>query len=147
MPLPVADEMHCGSQSECVELSRVVYLVVVVGLVSHEYHGELGAAEDGCHVLIPVGKSGLHVNDEEHHVSLLGCHYHLLADGILEDVVALHDPSAGVYYRKLASVPLALAVLAVACCAGGVANDCLTCLGQAVEQCRLAHVRASHYCH
>lgn len=103
------------AESECVELSRVVYLVVVVGLVSHKNHGELGAAEDCSHVLVPVGESGLHVNDEEHHVGLLGCHDNLLADSILEDVVAINDPSAGVYYRKLASVPLALAVLAVAC--------------------------------
>ena len=135
------------AKSQSVELGSIVNLVVVVGLVGDENNGELCAAQNCCHILVPVGQSSLYIDEEEHEVGLFCSHDYLLADGIFEDVIALNHPSTGVYNRKLASVPLAFAILAVACSAGCVANDSLTCLGQAVEQCRLAHIGASHYCH
>ena len=123
------------AESEGVELRCVVNLVVVVGLVGHEYHWQLGAAQYLCHVLIPVGESRLRVYEEEHEVGLLRGHEHLAAYGILEYIIGVDHPSACVYYGEFASVPLALAVLAVACGACRVADYRAARLGEAIEEC------------
>ena len=85
------------AESERIKFGCVVNLVVVVRLVGNEDDGELRAAQNLSHVLVPVRQSCLDVHEEEHEVCLFCCHDHLLADGVLEDVVALHHPSAGVY--------------------------------------------------
>ncbi len=84
------------TQSERIELGSIIYLVVVVGFVGNKHHGEFRATENLRNVLVPIGESGLHVDEEEHKVGLLCGYDHLLADGILEDVVAVDNPSTGV---------------------------------------------------
>ena len=142
----------CGSadalgvaQSELVELGGLVGLTAVVDLVGHKDHGQLGAAKNGGHVLIPIGEARLHIHEEEHEVGLLGSHLHLFADGTFEDVVGLHYPSAGIDDGELLSVPLALAVLAVARGTGCVTDDGLAALRQTVEKRGLAHIGPSNY--
>ena len=102
----------------------------------------------GCsHVLVPVGQTGCNVNKEEHQVGLFGGYNHLLAYFFFKDVIRLYHPSSGVDNGKLLSVPLALAVLTVACGAGGVADDSTTRLCESVKKRRLTYIRASYYCY
>ena len=90
-----------------------------------------------------AAKTGLHIDDKQYEVGLLRSHYDLFPDGILEDVVRFHDPSASVYNGELASAPAAFAVLAVVRRSGSIADDGLPRLRQSVKQGGLAHIRPS----
>ena len=58
-------DTHRVAESELVELCRIVYQVVVVCLVCHENHRQLRAAQNLCHVHVPVCHSRSDVHEEE----------------------------------------------------------------------------------
>ena len=132
------------AQPQFVELVLSVQVLAVISLVGHEQRRQFGTAQYLSHVQIPVGDSVLDVAEEEHQVGLLGGNDDLLADFLLEDIVRVDHPAAGIDDRELASVPLTLAVLPVACRAGFIAHNGLTRLGQTVKQGRLSHIRAPY---
>ena len=93
------------AQTEAVELGSLIVFGTVVYLVSHKDYGQLGTAQDERHILVPVGETGLDIYQEEHQIGLFGGDEHLLADGVLEDVVRVDYPSTGIDYRKFFSIP------------------------------------------
>lgn len=96
MPPPVAADALWIAKAETIELGCAVALAAVVNFVCHEDNGKLCAAQNLCHVLVPVGDARLVVDEEKDKVGLVGGHTHLLADGILKDIVRLYYPSAGI---------------------------------------------------
>ena len=59
------------TQTELVELRGRISHAAVVYLVGHQYHGQLGAAQDLGHVLIPVGHACLNIHEKKHEVGLI----------------------------------------------------------------------------
>ena len=135
------------TESQLVELGGIIALHVVVHLVGHKQHGELGFAQYHGHIAVPVGHTVGHVHHEEHQVGLFGGYHHLLADFLLEHIVRVDHPPSGVDHGEFLAAPLTLAVLAVACGAGLLAHNGAARLGEPVEECRLAHIGASYYCY
>ena len=139
------------TEAEAVEVGCEPLLVAVVSLISNKDDGFRRTAKDAGYGLVEVGDSRIDVHEEEDDVGLLSGEGHLLADFLLEDVVAIHDPSTGVDDGELTTHPLALAVLAVARGTCLLGDDGVTGFGQAVEESGLAYIGASydgyeHYC-
>ena len=96
-------------------------------------------------MVVEVGDAVHGVDDEEDDVGLLDGQLDLLVDLAFEDVLAVDHPAAGVDNRKFASLPVHLAVLAVAGGAGGFVDNGRAAFGEAVEEGRLTHVGATYY--
>lgn len=122
------------AQSQLVKLGSLVRSSAIVYLVGHEQDGHACAAQDLCHILVPVRDARLVVHHEEHQVGLVRGYAHLLADGVLEDVVRLDDPASCIDKRKLAPVPETFAILAVAGGACRLAHDGAAAIGETVEK-------------
>jgi len=133
------------AQAEAVELRHVVAGVAQVVLVGHQDDWLLRPAQYVGHVLVEVGDAVGGVYDEHDLVGLLDGDLDLLVDFLLEDVVGVHDPAAGVDDGEVAPGPVHESVLAVAGGAGGGVHDGGAALREPVEQCRLAHVGAPDY--
>ena len=133
------------AQAEGVELGCAILLLGAVGLVGGKDDGGLRAAQDVGHLLVEVGDAVLDIDHEEHHVGFLDGDEHLLADLLLEDVVGVDHPAAGIDDGELASAPFALAVLAVAGGARFLGHNGMTCFRQPVKQGRFAHIGPPNY--
>ena len=133
------------AQSELIELILSIQVFTVVSLVGNEHDRQLRTAQYEGHILVKVGQTVLDIYQEQHQVSLFSGHNHLLTNLLLEDVVTVDHPTASIYYRELAAIPLALAILAVACGTCLVAHDGSATVGQSVKQGGLAYIRASYY--
>ncbi len=133
------------AQAETVEFRHVVARFGLVLLVGHDDHRFLRPAKHGRYLVVEIGHSRRTVNHEQDHIGLFDGYVYLLVDFLLEHVVRVHDPTAGVDYRKFLAAPVNLAVLTVAGRARCVVDDGLTRLRQTVEQCRLADVRPAYY--
>ena len=101
----------------------------------------LAAAEEAAVILFVVdGSVGVTEEDES---GFLGGGQGLVADGRGEDIVALHGlDAARVHEHELATVPVGDMVAAVARDAAALVNDGIGRLRDAIDERRLAHVRA-----
>ena len=84
------------AEAELIELVLTVEVLAVVGLVCHEHDGKFGAAQDEGNVLVEVGEAVLDIDQEQHEVGLLSSNDDLLANLLLEDVVAVDNPAASI---------------------------------------------------
>ncbi len=98
-------------------------------------------------MVVEVGGAVHGVDDEEYYLCLLDGEVHLAVDLRLEDVVGVDHPSACVDDGEFDAVPVDLAVLAVACGAGGGVDDGCACLCETVEEGGFAYVGAAYYCY
>ena len=135
------------AQSEGVELVGVKYLFARVHLVDAEYDRLFAAAQDIGYLGVVVGDSGCGLDHEEHKVSLVYRNLYLGAYGALEHVVGVGGVAAGIDNGKLASAPVAAAVMAVTGYSRRVIYNRLSHPYEAVEKCRFADVRPSDYCY
>ena len=119
-------------------------MLAVVGLVSHHHNGQLRTAQNVGNIHVKVGNTILDVDQKQHKVCFLSSHNDLFADFLLKHIVTIDHPAAGVDHGEFTSVPLTLAILAVARSAGLIADDGPTRIGQSIKQCGLADVRASY---
>ena len=114
----------------------------VVGLVGDQDHGLLRRAQHLHHVLVGRGRADVDVDDEQHGVGQVDGDLGLGGDrGV--DALRVGLPAAGVDEREPAAQPLGLVGDAVARDAGGVFDDRLAAAEDAVDQRRLADVRAA----
>ena len=123
---------------------RAVHQVIVVHLVDDENHFLRRAAQQIGHRHVQIGDPGRHFDQKQNHVGLLDGQHHLLADFLLENILSAQRVSARIDHRKLAAVPVGLAVMAVARRTGRIVHDRLAHADQAVEQRALADVRTAH---
>ena len=135
------------AQSQCVELVRRVYLVVVVDFVADEDHFFRRAAQDVGHQHVEVGDAGPYLHEEEDHVRLVDGQQHLTADFVLENILRIDGVSTRIDDRKLLAVPVGLAVMAVAGGSGRRIDDGLPLAHEAVEEGTFADVRTAHDCY
>lgn len=132
------------AQAKAVELGGAVLLLGAVGLVGSEDDGGVGTTQDVGHLLVEIGNAMLHIYKEEYQVGLADGNDYLLTYFLFKYVVAVDDPSAGIYNGEFVSAPLALAVLTVARSACLGVHDGVARLGKAVEQGGFAHIGPSH---
>ena len=96
---------------------------------------------------IVVGDAGGGLDHEEDHISLVDGYLHLAADGGLEDIIRIRSITSGVHHRKLAPVPVGLAIVAVPGNTCGIVHNRLAHTYQAVEEGAFADVRPAYYCY
>ena len=142
-----ARHLHRVAEAELIEFGGIEAGVAHVFLVGHHNHRLLRAAENLGHLVVEVGDAGGAVDHEEDHVGLLDGDRHLLVDLLLEHVVGIDHPAAGVDDREFLAVPVNFAILAVARGAGRVVDNRAAGLRQAVEKRGFSHVRPPYYCY
>ena len=106
-----------------------------VHFVYDQKDGFSALAQNVGHFLIHAGYTLLGVGDENYGVGLFDCQVYLLCYFFLENVVGACHVASRVYDGKFHAVPVALAVMPVACDSGRGVDYGLACLCQAVEKC------------
>ena len=135
------------AQTQRVEVVRRVDQIVVVDLVADQDGAFLGTAQHLCHHHIEVGNACTYLHHKEDNIGLLDGQHHLLANLILEDIVAIDRVTTRVDNRKLTTIPIGLAVVAVTSSTRSRVDNRLTIAHKAVKKGTLAHIRASYYCY
>ncbi|GMA39637.1 hypothetical protein GCM10025883_16820 [Mobilicoccus caccae] len=120
---------------------RVRLGAAVVDLVGHEDHGLTGPAQQLDDGLVGVGRTDHGVDDEHDHVGQFDGHLGLFGDAQV-DARGVDLPPAGVDQGEPATGPLGVVGHPVARDAGNVLDDRLAAPEDAVDQRRLADVRA-----
>ena len=95
----------------------------------------MGAAENLCHIHVPVCQTRLVIYKKKNQIGLLCGYENLTTDSILKDIIRLDDPSTGIYNGKLMTIPGTFAILTVTGRSGGIRYDSPTGLCQSVKQC------------
>ena len=132
------------AQPERVELVHAVVAVGRVELVHREDDGLLRLPEQARDLLVVGVDARLAVHDEHDHVGLVRRGEGLVGDGCLEVVVAADLDAARVHERERHAVPVRFVVGAVARDAAHLVHDRVICADDAVDERRLADVRAAH---
>ena len=105
----------------------------------------LAASQHIGDIFIHGGKTLFGVDKEKYDVGFVDGEGYLFANLYLELVVATHDIATSVDDGEILAVPVGMAILAVAGHARGLIDDRFALFDKAIEQCRLAHIRASYY--
>ena len=101
-------------------------------------------AQDDGHILVEDVESIATVDQEDDDIGLVDGQVHLLADFFFKNVVRPHHIAAGVDDGEFLSIPIALAVVPVACHAARLFHDGHALLQQTVEQSRFSHIGSPH---
>ena len=129
---------------------RVVRVGGAVGLVPHQDHRLAAAAQDVGNVLVERGHAGAHVDELDADVRLGDGQARLLLGaggqhgqpGVVAHQVAVQ--AGGVDHGEAPTSPFGDPVQPVAGQAGELVDDRVALPGEAVEERRLANVRATH---
>ena len=132
------------THAQGVELPKAVVLAGgIVELVDEQESRFLELAHHAGDALILLGDTDRTVDHKQDDSGFLSGGQGLVADGCGEDVVALHGlDAARVHEHELATVPVGDMVAAVARDAAALVNDGIGRLRDAIDERRLAHVRA-----
>ena len=130
------------AETECIELIRVrVHAAGLVALVDSQHHGLFRLFEHGGDLGVRRSQADRDVHDHDDDVRRLNGDLRLTAHEAQHVVVGARLNAAGVHQQKIAAVPLAVAVDAVARHAGSVLHDRHAAAGELVKEHRLADVR------
>ena len=134
------------SQSEVPEGGGVSLGALVVDLVGNEHDRLPGAAQQLDHRLVVVGRAHGGVDDEHHDIGQVDRDLGLLGDAQV-DARGVDLPAASVDEGEPPAGPVRVIGDAVTGHARDVLDHCLPPPQDAVDERRLAYVRAAHHCH
>ena len=137
--------IHRVSKAEGIELRHIEAGIVDIAFIGHQDYRFPGTPQYLRHMVIQVRDTVGSIHHEEDYIRFVHRHVYLLVYFLLENILGVHHPAAGVDNRELPAAPVHLAVLSVARGAGRGVYYCGACLRQAVEEGGLAYIGASYY--